>query len=68
MGNCEDPLEELIESLCDCESYRVCEWHQRLRRGECRATLIEDLEAELNESHYRYGVENGDIDAAPGDA
>lgn len=63
----DDKIEELLESLCDCETYFECDWHRRLRgadtRGEVnRRELQDEMEWELARGHFFYihGYEMGD--------
>ena len=47
MSYFDDPIEDLMTSLCDCEGYHRCQWHERLKNGDSRATVEADMLEEL---------------------
>lgn len=55
----DDHVDDLLDRLCDCENYHVCEWHQRLRKGVDRSTVERDMWDELDERHWQYAIEKG---------
>lgn len=38
-----DWVDHYMPTLCDCESYHICEWHKRLKSGEKRSDLVEEM-------------------------
>lgn len=47
MSYFDDQIEDLMQYLCDCENYHRCQWHERLKKGESRATVEADMLDEL---------------------
>lgn len=47
MSYFDDEIEDLMQYLCDCENYHRCRWHERLKKGERRATVERDMKHEL---------------------
>lgn len=41
-------IDEYLRVLCDCESYHICEWHTKLRKG----TNLLDLAEEMESAYY----------------
>jgi hypothetical protein len=39
----DDRIEEFMQRLCDCDYYFDCKWHQRLKAGEPRSEVEEDM-------------------------
>lgn len=48
----DDRIEDYMERLCDCESYHICEWHQRLKAGENRWELEKEMELAYVDALY----------------
>lgn len=60
----DDKVDELLACLCDCETYFMCEWHQRLARGDSREEVESDMEWELHRGHFFY-IHGHEIDDEP---
>lgn len=65
----DDKIEDLLECLCDCETYYQCEWHRRLREdvGQGRLTrkeFEEELDWEVTRRHFFY-IHGYEIDDEP---
>ena len=58
----DDEVDNLLDALCDCEGYHECHWHQRLRQGEDRKAVEQELKYELAERHYEFALKHGFID------
>ena len=48
----DDRIEEFMERLCDCETYHLCEWHKRLKTGEPRGEVEEDMHTAYLDALY----------------
>lgn len=49
MSGHDDELDSLLETVCDCETYHLCEWHQRLKDGERREDVIAGINDHLRD-------------------
>jgi len=52
MSHHDDDFDDLLRTLCDCESGFFCKWHQRLRDGESRLAIIHDLKEMHREQEF----------------
>ena len=53
MSGFDDRIEEYMRLLCDCETYFDCEWHKRLKAGESRAEVEEDMHCAYIDALYQ---------------
>jgi hypothetical protein len=62
MSHYDDEVEDYLLYLCECEEGRKCTWHQRLRQGDDRRVIEQELKDELAERHYQFALKHGFID------
>jgi hypothetical protein len=62
MSYFDDEIDDLLGVLCDCEGYHRCEWHERLKQGETRASVERAMKDVLFERHLAWAIQQGIVD------
>ena len=53
MSAYDDGIEDFMQVLCECEEYYICKWHKRVKEGERRSEVEEDMQCAYIDALYQ---------------